>query len=389
MLALVALAGCGLGGDDDLPAPEPPTTAAASLRADLDALFREHVYLLGSVTENVITGQGVARDGASNALEENTLALADQFERTYAARGEKGFLGAWRPYTELMTQYAGRLARKQPLARADEIFGRIENGMGAFGAALTPLINARVLAGTMRKLTTTMRAAIDAQVAKDFVKAGSSLRAAGGSASDIGTTFARAFADDLPALYPGDPRSPSASFRIALAGPMVEHVFLVGMTTENILTSQSRPRDGAKAALDAATAALAKQIGSAYAVDKEQAFLSVWKRQGDLLISYANSAKDAAKREQIAEDLGQYATDAAGFLSGLDPGLKLSSLERIIGAHGQAMAQVIDAQAAGDFTLAGLRLRLAAQQIGSLGSAIAVATVERFPVRFRPTPAGF
>ena len=389
LLASVALAGCGLVDDDDQPAPEPATTAAAAMRAGLELLFREHVYLLGDVTENLITGQGKVQDGAAAALEENTLALADRFERTYAARGEKGFLAAWRPYIELVTLYAGRQARRQPLPKADAFFQRLAAGIGTFAFNTSPLNNARVTTTRMNNIIGALRGAIDAQARKDFAKADASLRAAGDRAAELGAAFARTFADDLPVLYPGDPRSPSATLRAALAAPLIDHVFLVGLTTENILSGQSAPRNGAKAALDAASAALAKQIAATYGAETEAEFLAVWKRQGDLLISYANAVKDTAKRDQIGASLERYATEAAGHIVGLNPEFDLSPLEQLLGEHGHAMTQVIDAQAAGDHAQAALRLRTAAEQVGALATALAVGAIKRFPVRFRPTPSGF
>ncbi len=389
LLAFVTLSGCSPVDGDDQPAPEPPTTAAATMRATLERLFREHVFLLGDATENLITGQGNGFEAASAALEENTLALADRFERTYAARGERGFLTVWRPYIELSTLYAGRLARKQPMVQADAVFERAASGLGKFAFEVSLLNNARLMTTQMSNLIASMRAAVDAQVGKDFKKADLSLRTAGDRAAELGVAFARTFADDSPVLYPGDPRSPSATLRAALVSPLVEHVYLVGLTTENILTGQSAPRDGAKAALDAASAAFAKQMGATYGPEAEPEFLAVWKQQTDLLISYANAAKDAAKRDQIAAGLEQYATDAAGYLVGLNRALDRLKLERILGEHGQAMTQVIDAQAAGDHNRAELRLRSAAEQVDVLATALAVAAVKRFPVRFRPTPADF
>lgn len=386
---VVALAGCGLGKDDDRPVPEPPTTAAATLRVTLDLLFREHVYLLGLVTENVITKQIKGFEGAAEALEQNALALADEFEKTYAERGEKGFLTAWRRYTDLMAQYADRKVRKLKLTKVDQAFARAAGNVASFSGALTPLINPRLMGTRMRDLIVSIRAAIDAQVAKDYKKADASLRTASERAADIATVFARAFADDVPGLFPGDPSSPAAGLRAALSASLTEHVYFVGMTAENLLTDQAGPRDGAKAALDAATASLAKQVGASYGAEAEKAFLPLWKRQGDLLINYASSAKDKAKKDKVGRDLGQYATDASGFLVGLNAGLDASSIERIVDEHSRAMARAIDAQVAGDFKQADLTLRLAARQLEALGAALAAATVRRFPVRFRSTPAGF
>jgi hypothetical protein len=385
----VAFTACGPATEGDpTKLPELPTTPAATLGASMDILFREHVYLLGISTENAVTGQTKGFEGAVEALEQNTLALADEFEKAYGDRGQKGFLTAWRPYIDLIAQYASGRARKLALPLADRTFSQAVGKVAAFAGGLTPLINPRVMGVNMRDVMNSVRAAVDAQVAKDFKKAGASLRTAAKLASDVGGVFARAFADDLPAIYPGDPAAPGAVLRSTLAAHLTEHVYLVGMTTENIVTKQSAPRDGAKAALDGVSADLGKQIGASYGAEAEKAFLPVWKRQADLLIAYAGSAADKAKHEKLRQDLEQFATDAAGFLAGLNKELDKSSMERIVGGHGDAMTQAIDAQVAGDFKVADVRLRAAALQIEALGLALANATVRRFPVRFRPTPTG-
>jgi len=359
------------------------------MRATLEILFREHVFLLGSVTENLITGQRKPLEGAANALEENALALSDEFDRTYSTRGEQGFLAAWRPYTDLMTAYAGRLARNQRIGKIEQVLRGLAGGMGSFAAEISALNNARIMTTLMGSLITSVRASIDSQFAKDFKKADAVLRGAADRAAELASAFARTFADDLPAVYPGDPRSPSSVLRASLTAPLVDHVYLVGLTTENILTGQSKPRDGAKAALDSATAFLAKQMSTTYGAESEAGFHTIWKEEGDLLISYANASKAEAKRAQITAALERYPIDAAAYLSGLNPKLDGSDLERILREHGRAMTKAIDAQAAGDHIQAALSLRAAAERLGTFATALAAAAVERFPVRFRPTPAGF
>ena len=359
------------------------------MRATLEILFREHVFLLGSATENLITGQRKPLEGAANALEENTLSLADQFDRIYATRGEQGFLAAWRPYTDLMTAYAGRLTRKQKIGNVEPVLRGLAGKTGSFAAEISALNNARIMTTLMGSLITSVRAAIDAQFAKDFKKAGVALRAAADRAAELATAFARTFADDLPAIYPGDPRSGSSALRASLTAPLVDHVYLVGLTTENILTRQSKPRDGAKAALDSATASLAEVMSTIYGAGSEAGLHGIWREQGDLLISYANAAQDDAKRAQLTTALEQYATDAAAYLSGLNPRLDRPGVERIVRDHGRAMTKAIDALAAGDHIQAGLRLRAAAERVGILAATLATAAVERFPGRFRPTPGGF
>jgi hypothetical protein len=344
--------------------------------------------LLGISTENAITGQTKGFEGAVEALEANTLALADEFEKAYGDRGQKGFLTVWRPYIDLVAQYASGKARKLALPLADRTFSQAVGKIAAFTGGLTPLINPRLMGVNMRDVMASVRAAVDAQVAKDFKKADASLRTAAKLASDVGGVFTRAFADDLPAIYPGDPSSPAAGLRTTLAGLLTEHVYLLGLTSENVLTSQSAPRDGAKPALDAASVDLAKQIGASYGAEVEKAFLPLWKRQVELFLSYAGSAKDKTKHEKVRQDIEQFAADAAGFLSGLNKELDKSAMEKIIGGHGDAMTQAIDAQVAGDFKKGDLRLRAAVLQIEALGLALANATVRKFPVRFRPTPTG-
>jgi hypothetical protein len=382
----VAGAACGGGSNDDtLPAPEPPTTAAASLRVALDSGFRTHVYLLGLATEDALTLQVKGYEGVAEALDENTLALGDRFESAYGKDAEKRFVSAWRPMTDLFVAYGALKFRKKPLTKVEKAFAKFEESVASVGGKLTPLISPRGMATRTRDFVAAMRAVVDAQVIKDYKKADERLRAAADAVGELATAFSRAFADDLPSLYAGDPRSAASTWRTSIDSYLVANVCLVGATIENSATGQIAARDGAKAALASSGAAFAKQIASIYGPTSESAFLPLWKRQADLLLAYAGNAKDKTKKAKSIEDLRQYAKDFASFMHGLSGGIDAAAMTKLMQATIDTLQAMIDAQVKGDPKGAGAQLRKAAGQIEAVGAALAEATVQAFPARFRAT----
>src|SRR4030095_17262804 len=71
-------------------------TKAAQLRAGLNNLFSEHVYLAGAATNAALGGREAEFKAAAGALDANSVAISRAIGSVYGEGGEEGLLPLWR-----------------------------------------------------------------------------------------------------------------------------------------------------------------------------------------------------------------------------------------------------------------------------------------------------
>src|SRR5262245_65232620 len=80
--------------------PSPSTagssTKAAGLRAALNTMMQEHVYLAAAATNAALNGRDAEFKAAGGALDANGVALSKAIGSVYGADAEKAFLPLWR-----------------------------------------------------------------------------------------------------------------------------------------------------------------------------------------------------------------------------------------------------------------------------------------------------
>jgi hypothetical protein len=389
---VVGIVSCGPDEDDERVrrVPADPNSSAAALRVKLDGLFREHLHLLALQTENILTRQPVPFRGASEAFDQHAIAFAEQFNAYYGTASRDAFLKLWRAYQTAVLGYTARTAagaprndrQKRQLQKAQEALTNAGAQLGFFAGSLTPVLSPRGIALRMEDVIARLRNIIGLQIKKDYVKADAELRAASDLADPLAAAFATGIAADVPTTYSGNPVSTSASYRAIMTATFREHVWILGLLTENMLTGQPTPQQGAQAALDANTSALAVRLGQIYGADFEKALAPLWKRHIDLLLAYTVSAKDQAKRDKAIADLKQYAIDFGSFMEGANERLVGAEMAAFLTAHVENLRAVIDAQAKADFTAADAAIRKAADHMDGLAAPLVAASVAKFPSKF-------
>jgi hypothetical protein len=70
-------------------------TKAAQLRAGLNNLFSEHVYLAGAATNAALGGREAEFKAAAGALDANSVAISKAIGSVYGEGAEKAFLPLW------------------------------------------------------------------------------------------------------------------------------------------------------------------------------------------------------------------------------------------------------------------------------------------------------
>jgi hypothetical protein len=169
-------------------------TPAASLRATLNTLLAEHVYLAAAATGAALGGREAEFTGAAGALDANSVAIARAIGSVYGTDAEGAFLPPWRRHIGLVVDYtvgvAGGDAGKQTKAVNDLV--AYTQDFGAFLASANPNLPKPVVADLVKHHVVTLKEVVDAQAAKDPARAYTAVRSAAGHMQQIADPLAEA-----------------------------------------------------------------------------------------------------------------------------------------------------------------------------------------------------
>jgi hypothetical protein len=180
----------------------PPTssTPAAGLRVGLNALLSEHVYLAAAATNAALGGRQPEFEAAAAALDANSVDVAKAIGSVYGAEAEQAFLPLWRKHIGMVVDYTMGAATgdraKQDKAVAD-LVGYTQD-FGAFLRSANPHLPKPVVADLVKHHVLTLKAVIDAQVAKDHERAFAALRTGAGHMQMIADPLAEAIVTQFP-----------------------------------------------------------------------------------------------------------------------------------------------------------------------------------------------
>jgi hypothetical protein len=140
---------------------------AAELRAALTALLQEHVYLAGIATGTALSGGDLTPP--AQALDANSVALADAISSVYGNAAGEQFLALWRTHIQFFVDYTTAAAKGDSAgkAKAAADLDQYRNDFGAFLASANPNLTKEAVAKELAPHVTSMFAAIDAQAAKN------------------------------------------------------------------------------------------------------------------------------------------------------------------------------------------------------------------------------
>ncbi|HET8625063.1 MAG TPA: hypothetical protein VFM14_15980 [Gemmatimonadales bacterium] len=167
----------------------------------------------------------------------------------------------------------------------------------------------------------------------------------------------------------------AADLRTGLNRHLVEHAFLAAAVTGAALGKRGSEAKAARTALDANSRDLAHAIGAVYGDESGKAFLELWRQHIVFLVDYtrATGAGNRAMRDDAARNLAGYAEDFAAFLAAANPNLPEPVVADLIRTHVAGLTSLVDAQAAGAFDSAHVRLRGIAAHMQRIGDPLAAA----------------
>jgi copper chaperone CopZ len=366
----------------------PPTSAtpAAGLRVGLNALLSEHVYLAAAATNAALGGRQPEFQAAAAALDANSVDVARAIGSVYGPEAEKAFLPLWRRHITMVVDYtvgaAGGDRARQDKAVSD-LLGYTQD-FGAFLQSANPNLPKAVVADLVKHHVLTLKAVIDAQVARDQERAFTALRTGAGHMQMIADPLAGAITKQFPDRIAGATETPAATLRTALNLALREHVYLAAAATNAALGGREAEFKAAAGALDANSVAIAKAIGSVYGPEAEKAFLPLWRRHIGMVVDYTvgTAGGDRARQDKAVNDLVGYTQDFGAFLSGANPYLPKSVVADLVKHHVVTLKDVIDAQAAKDQARAFTALRAGAGHMQMIADPLAEAIVTQFQDKF-------
>ncbi len=182
-----------------------PNGGAATLRTALDTALREHVYLAGAATGAALGGREAEFRAAAAALDANSVALAQAIGSVYGKDAEAAFLPLWRRHIGMVVDYTvGVATADKPKAdrAVSDLIGYTQD-FGAFLASANPNLPKAAVADLVKHHVVTLKDVIDAQAAKDAVRAYTAMRTAAGHMPMIGDPLAEAIVKQFPGRYRG------------------------------------------------------------------------------------------------------------------------------------------------------------------------------------------
>ena len=166
--SMVMLTGCAMAqqpGHTAMNTPMTSGTKAAELRAGLNNLFSEHVYLAGAATNAALGGRDAEFKAAAAALDANSVAISKAIGSVYGEGAEKAFLPLWRRHIGFVVDYTVGVATNDR-AKQDKAVNDLVSytqDFGAFLSAANPNLPKSVVADLVKHHVVTLKTVIDAQ----------------------------------------------------------------------------------------------------------------------------------------------------------------------------------------------------------------------------------
>lgn len=184
----------------------------------------------------------------------------------------------------------------------------------------------------------------------------------------------------------GKPNSATkaADLRSMLVSKGTEHMDLTYAAVSSALQG-SKSAEADKAALIQNGHDIGAAVGSVYGKDAETTFDKVWDIH---LTQFVNYAVAASQNDQSAKDAAlsaidsQYSHPLAAYLAKANPNLPEDVLYSSLNEHVKMTAEMIDAQAAGDYAKAEDMRAKSVKHLEGLMSTLAGGIVKQFPDKF-------
>ncbi len=175
----------------------------SELRAALNRLLQEHVYLAGAATGAALGRRDAEFKAAATALDGNGVDLSKMIGAVYGSDAEGAFLALWRRHIGFAVDYTTGVATKNQ-AKADGAVNALvgySQDFAAFLSSANPNLPKSVVADLVKTHVVTLKDVVDAQAAKDAAKTFTALRSAASHMSMIADPLAAAIVKQFPEKF--------------------------------------------------------------------------------------------------------------------------------------------------------------------------------------------
>jgi hypothetical protein len=355
--------------------------SAEQLRATLNRLLQEHVYLAGTATGQALAGNDEAFEAASDALTEgNTEDIADLIGAVYGPDVREQFVGFWNSHIGMFVDYTVATAEGDEAAQDDAVerlLGYTQELADTFETLTEGELPASASQPGIEMHVTTLKDAVDAQAAGDAELAFANLRDAAHHMDDLAEALANAIATQNG--LEGDATSDLAGVQSELNGLLQEHVYLAGTFTGEVLTGGDDVEAAQNALIGGNTEDLADLVAAVYGdrIERDD-FVQFWNSHILMFVAYTEgvAADDEGAKDAAVADLVEYGDALAATFEELTLGeLPADASTPLIVGHVTTLLPAIDAQGEGDFETAFTELRTAAGHMEMLTFPLFDATV--------------
>ena len=179
------------------------TMTVAALKARLNTLLSEHVYLAAAATGAALGGRQAEFQAAASALDNNSVDVSKAIGMVYGNGAESAFLALWRKHIGFVVDYTTGIAGKDKM-KADKAVNDLvqyTQDFGAFLSSANPNLPKNVVADLVKGHVLTLKSVIDAQQMGDQQKTYWALREAAMHMQMIADPLADAIAKQFPGKF--------------------------------------------------------------------------------------------------------------------------------------------------------------------------------------------
>lgn len=187
-----------------VPASDDPVMTASDLRATLNRILEEHIYLALSATGAAVDGRQADFTAAAAALDKNSVALSQAIGAAYGESAASSFLALWRSHIGMFVDYTTAAANgdKAAMQKAVNALMDYVQTFATFLSGANPNLPKATVASLVKSHVLGLKAVVDAQVAKDPARAYAGMRQAAEHVQMIADPLAAAIAQQFPDRFP-------------------------------------------------------------------------------------------------------------------------------------------------------------------------------------------
>ena len=381
VVAVLAFSGQAVSVSAATPTPD-LESPGSTLRITLGLLLSEHVFLAVEAMRTTVS-DGPGRAAATDALEENTVALEAQVASIYGAPAGSSFGKLWRDHIDHLLEYAAATRSGDEAARSAALKGLADHraALTSFLTGANPSIAPQALAEALHLHTQQLGAFLEADHAAAFATE----REAYAHMFSVGDVLAAAFIDQFPDRFEhgGLAFSPSVTLCLTLGRLLGEHLILAAEAMRSGAGADTGSA-AARAAVDANTADIAAAVESIYGADAGMAFRGLWDDHIRAYFAYIDAVRsgDQAVQQARRDELTRYSGTFGAFMAKVNPYLDADAVDMMIGHHTQALKDQVDAYHAGDYARAYAEVRQAHAHMFEVAKVLAAAFYAHNPELF-------